>query len=432
MVKGRHAFIAVALGCLLPVSPPCASPDDPSAVAESPVDLTRVLGAARFDYFSSSKTLDDERGLFGATLWAKYKPVLGNSLEGFFEGRVSNFDIGDSDETESMLIEGYITAHLGSSDVRVGKQIVAWGRADAVNPTENLTPRDYTLLLPFDSDQRVGTTAVRVDYFTGNAGTLVLFWTPFFEPSNVPLVAADGTPIPEDRPERTFENSEFAAKWDNTGGAADWSVSYFRGFSLLPLLAIAAQPPVGTQLRATYPRLTSVGADFSRNVDRYGFRAEVAYIRPEDEPAIDADLEAKPSLFAVVGVDRTFAETLNVNVQLVFRNVYDYVDPISIPDPARREVAITNAVLFGTRDAQSYGFTTRIADRWFYETLQAELFLYVITPGTNYYARPSVSYAFTDRLVGHLGGEYYRGPADTYFGALRKNSGVFVELRASF
>lgn len=428
----RHALVAVALGCLMTMSSSYASPDDPGVATESAVDLARLSGAVRVDYFGSSRTLDDEQGLLGATLWAKYKPVFGNRLEGFFEGRVSNFDIGDSDQTDSTLIEGYLTAHLGRADVRVGKQIVAWGRADAVNPTDNLTPRDYTVLLPFDSDQRVGTTAARLDYFTANAGTLVFFWTPFFEPSTVPLVAADGTAIPEDRPERGAENSEFAAKWDNTGGAADWSVSYFRGFSLLPLLTIASPSPGVTPLRATYPRLTAIGADISGNVGRYGFRAEVAYIRPDDNPDIDADLEPRPSLFAVVGVDRTFAETRNVNVQLVFRQVYDYVDPGSLSDPTRREVATTNAALFGTRDPQSYGFTARIADRWFYDTLQAELFLYVITPGTNYYVRPSVSYAFTDRLVGHLGGELYRGPTDTYFGALRKNSGIFVELRASF
>ena len=35
------------------------------------------------------------------------------------------------------------------------------GRADRINPTDNLTPRDFTLLVPDDEDQRFGTAAIR-------------------------------------------------------------------------------------------------------------------------------------------------------------------------------------------------------------------------------------------------------------------------------
>ena len=54
---------------------------------------------------------------------------------------------------------------LGRLDVRAGRQIIAWGRADGVNPTDNLSGQDLTLLVPDDVDRRLGTTAVRASYY---------------------------------------------------------------------------------------------------------------------------------------------------------------------------------------------------------------------------------------------------------------------------
>ena len=53
-------------------------------------------------------------------------------------------------------------------DVRAGRQIIAWGRADGLNPTDNLTGEDLTLLAPDDDDRRLGTTALRASYYLGD------------------------------------------------------------------------------------------------------------------------------------------------------------------------------------------------------------------------------------------------------------------------
>lgn len=46
----------------------------------------------------------------------------------------------------------------------VGRQIVVWGRADGINPTDNLSPRDYTRLVPDETDQRLGNDAIKLTY----------------------------------------------------------------------------------------------------------------------------------------------------------------------------------------------------------------------------------------------------------------------------
>jgi hypothetical protein len=76
-------------------------------------------------------------------------------------------------------------------DVRVGRQIVARGRADGVNPTDNLTGEDLTLLTPDDDDRRLGTTAVRASYYPGDI-SFTGFWLPEFRGHRFPLPPAPG------------------------------------------------------------------------------------------------------------------------------------------------------------------------------------------------------------------------------------------------
>jgi len=46
--------------------------------------------------------------------------------------------------SEIKLREAYVNAYMGPVDVRLGKQIVVWGRADGINPTNNITPQNLT------------------------------------------------------------------------------------------------------------------------------------------------------------------------------------------------------------------------------------------------------------------------------------------------
>lgn len=130
-----------------------------------------LTGSIRSDYYNSSKMLNDENGFFGGTAQVKFRPAFGERMDGKFEGRATNPEIGNGGETDTTVLEGYFTAHFGQADLRIGKQIVVWGRADGINPTDNLTPHDFTVLLPFEDDQRFGTTALKLDLYITYAFT---------------------------------------------------------------------------------------------------------------------------------------------------------------------------------------------------------------------------------------------------------------------
>ena len=430
-------FLLILFGLLCLPSDGWAQPDEPSppGLLDRTFSLLRdegLSGSFRLDYFRSSKNLENKTDFAGGTVQIKLTPRFVDWLDGKVEARTTEPDLfGDRLESDTTLLEGYLTIHFARADIRIGKQIVAWGRADGINPTDNLTPHDFVVLLPFEEDQRFGTTGMRIDGYLTTELTLTLFTTPFFEPSKIPLGdATEGTVI-EDRPDHAFSNSEFGLKLNRSGGTLDGSVSYFHGYDLLPDARIVGLLPSGPVLELRHNRINVVGADAARNFGRYGFRAEAAYFMTRDRDGQDPTVK-NPFLFYVAGIDRTFLENLNLNLQFVGRWVKDFNDPEDIADPALKTVAIQNAIFDNQQDRASYGLTSRIGEKWLNDTLEAEILFFMNFRRTDWFARPLVTYAFTDHARGTIGGEIYQGPEDSFFGRLIDNRGAFIELRYSF
>lgn len=430
-MRSTAALLVAILAGIAPVS--ATEPDEPGAaggiMARLLSDL-RASGVLRSDYFHSSKRQDRETGFFGVTAQLEALPVFNDELDGKLEVRASNFAIGEGGDTKATLLEGYATIHFDKADLRIGKQIVAWGRADGLNPTDNLTPRDFVALLPFEDDQRFGTTAIRLDAFLSRKHTLTVFFTPFFEPSKVPLPSA-GRILVKNTPARTASNGELGLRLDKIGESLDWSVSYFRGFSLLPDQFLIGAGASGITAELRYNRISVFGGDIARNYGRFGFRGEVAYMDTADDAGTDPSVR-NSNLYWIAGVDRTFFERLNVNLQFFQRRVRHQRDPQSIADSAERRIAIENSILDGQADRITDGITFRISNKWFNDTLEAELFAVTNFTRVNCFIRPLVTHAFSDRWKGSIGAELYCGAAETQFGSLKSNRGMFVELRYGF
>jgi hypothetical protein len=399
------------------------------ALLESLWQEQRAAGLWRNNYFHSSKGLDDKAGFIGSTLELKLLPQFGDTISGKLEWRATNAALNEDADAESRLLEGYALIHFASADLYLGKQIVAWGRADGINPTDNLTPRDYTVMLPFEDDQRFGTPAVRLDTFLSQAYTLTAFATPLFEPSKVPLPTAEYRVL-EREPAHTLSNTAGGLRLNKVGAGLDWSLSWFRGFSLLPGMR-ALETALGPVLELQYDRITVYGWDFARNYGRFGFRGEAAYVDTTDDAGMDASVK-NPYLHWIAGVDRTFFANLNINLQFFQRRIRNHRDIQIISSPLERNIALQNALIGGQRDRISSGVTFRVSNKWLNDTLEAEVFAVANIRRDDGLLRPLVTYAFSDTWKGTLGAEIYRGAADTEFGSLKSNRGAFAELRYGF
>jgi len=385
-----------------------------------------ITGSLRADYFRSSTGLDDRSGFAGTTLQVKALPSLSSKLDGKFEARLMAPDLLGRKGTrpDAQLLEGYLVWHLPGVDLRLGKQNVAWGRTDGINPTDNLTPRNYRVMLPYDEDQRFGIWGLKATAALPNGMTLSLFASPDFKPDKVPLPAS-GLAVIQRRPAHSLGNMVLGAKLDRSSEKTDWSLSYYHGPGLLPTAEVA-----GTTLVLGFDRTNVLGFDFARNFGRFGFRSELAYTF-SDTASLDPNA-ARGRFYWVAGFDRTFGENLNLNVQGLVRWMPGRDVPQTVADPSARGAAILNSIVRGQERSISSGLTFRVSDLWLHNTLRAELFGIINAPSGDFYLRPLVNYDISDKVRLSAGANIYAGPRTTQFGAQRPNSGLFVELRRGF
>ncbi|MBI4590589.1 MAG: hypothetical protein HY725_17305 [Candidatus Rokubacteria bacterium] len=401
---------------------------EPTDGEDSVAQQLGLSGSLRGGYWSSSRNLEDGEHFPLAALWLKAAPKVFTNASLVLEGWIRNQDLFREDATEGALREAYFATSLGPLDLRVGRQIIAWGRADRINPTDNLTPRDFTLLVPEDEDQRLGPVAVKATYHLGGLA-LTGVWLPHFEPHTIPLRRVPGVTIGERVPRETF--AQWAIRLEQTGRAIDWSLSYFNGFDLVPDFAIDRVTFSSLDVLLKYHRIRVIGADAAATLGRYGVRAEAAYTFTED-PSGRRPQVKNPFFFLVLGGDRTFLERLNVNLQYLFRFVVHHLSPVDLQDPIQRGVATEEAIVANELDEFLHGASLRVSHTWLNETLEGEVAGILTFTRLDFVIRPKLTYAVTDRWKAVVGADIFRGERRSFFGRLRDNSTAFAEVRWSF
>jgi hypothetical protein len=383
-----------------------------------------LSGSLRSAWWSGTRNLDDKSGQPGAALWLKGEPH-NPDISMVMEGWIRSERLFDSLQPRVRIREAYGSTASGSFDLRAGRQIIVWGRADQINPTDNITPRDFTMLVPDTADDRLGADAAAAVY-RRNEYSLSAIWLPHFRPNTVPFPAAVAAGL---RKEIPTSPKQLALKLDRSGaGGIDWSLSWFSGFDLNPTLGL---DPQGTGLLERHPRIRVAGADFAVPVGRYGLRGEAAYTWTEDREGADP-LKKHPFFFGVFGVERTFFDYLNVNLQYYAYSVHNYRDPRQLSDPNVRQLAVSQAILSHQLDRSERGVAVRISNKWWNETLEAEVAMLANFERRDYALKPKLTYAFSDRVKGTLGADLLRGSDDALFGRLRKNSVAYAELSYFF
>ncbi|MGC2048134.1 MAG: hypothetical protein WA635_05945, partial [Gallionella sp.] len=157
-----------------PILPPINTYSTPSdkvdsststrTASNSALQKPELNGSVRVGYFSSSRKLDEQTDLATGSVWLSADQNFGEDTSLFAQGWIRNDESFKASGASNKLLEAYLNFSSENTDYRIGKQIIVWGRADRLNPTDNLTPRDFTLLTPEDDDQRAGTLAAKMTY----------------------------------------------------------------------------------------------------------------------------------------------------------------------------------------------------------------------------------------------------------------------------
>ena len=185
--------------------------------------------------------------------------------------------------------EAYLIWYPSWGEVKVGKQIHAWGAVDGNNPTDNLNPYDYYYMFLVGADRKIGTLSASVKYYW-NDWQLEAVVIPEHEPNRYPF-GEDDFPIAMDDPVDFLTAGETMAEYgmrvQTTMGNSDISLSYFsgrdRGFSLIGYnYYIDWAAPV-----LTYRKTNIIGIDIVTFFGDLTGRTEVGYFNTNNDHTTD-------------------------------------------------------------------------------------------------------------------------------------------------
>lgn len=421
--------------------------------AEEPVTASTVpypFGECRIGVWSGTRNLDDDGARLKATCLAQWRLPLTESFRANLSARAGVADAPNraanstesstalrASNTTARLREGYVEFEQGVVRARAGRQIIAWGRADRINPTDNLSPRDFTFLSQEDEEQRNGLNAVAIDAKGGEAWSVSGVYVPRFEPHVVPVGLLPRGVVVDARPAKP----EVALKLEHAGADIDFSLSYYRGFdrflryvlvaptqSEVTLSPASLLPP---RVRASFNRQQTFGADIAFNVGKFAVRAEVAtsrYSAADPQPTLQTE-PARTINRAVVGIDRTVFDTANLNLQVFSIHRRGYTNARALDQPVNlQRLSDGLARLNNEYGRVETGATLRISDRFLNEQLRLELSAIYDFSKRSYLLRPRVAYSFSDAIRVSAGADYFHGQEQSFFGARSKNNLAYMEL----
>ena len=218
--------------------------------------------------------------------------------------------------------EAFIDYYSDLVDVRFGKQVIAWGKADEINPTDILNPQDLYNFSEEKNIRKIGLTALKTEWKLSDF-ILEAIWK--LEYDNVKLPALDSRwalfnipgleALPEpDYPRNRIKDTEWAFKLSRTISLFDLSMNYFDGWDNIAT-SVFSFDPVAQQIqleKLKFSRTKMIGADFAGSVSSFGLWGEAAYFITEDN---NDPLIKNPYMQYVIGSDYTFNNGVKINLQ---------------------------------------------------------------------------------------------------------------------
>ena len=486
----------VLLAASLLLAPPARADDAPTVRAYGSL-TSRAAVDTRFDSLPGDRfeeNVFDLRERLTAGLDAQLSPKYRLLLEArarhrFVEKRAGVDETfllfnGRRQKAEFELDAGeaYLDYYSPRFDLRLGRQIFAWGANLAFAPADNLNPTDLRTA-SFTGDPSEAKLPVLAASIRGELGPLegTLAWVPFFESSRYAVfgqddallqpalasIAPDLSPLIDlsledrvqpfvaetQRPQGFLTSGDLGARLTSKALGPKLGVSYLFTREKLPRVSldpkvsqlindVTRQRPVEeSELRAILDRLRR-GEKLSQGYfPRYQIiAAEASHLLGPVQ--LDLDVSFSPA--------RTTYNTFNL--QPVFRPATTLVAGISDARGEELLASLTFVALIvpGVEQGTRLLFLDREGAEATRHTamltaliaavgtvpqphgLSGELRAVVELTNRSFALAPHLSWRFTDLVLAGLGGEFYAGPALSGLGYFKRNDAIFADVRLSF
>ena len=250
-------------------------------------------------------------------------------------------EVLDNYEKELELGETYIQGSLTKSlDVKIGRQIVVWGKSDNIRVTDVLNPLDIREPGLTDiEDLRLPVAMSRLDYYIGDWSlTGIAIHEIRFNKS--PEYGSDfypgSQPPPhEDKPDSCGKNTEYAAAIN--GIFSGWDIAFYWAdfYNDMPHMEVvsAAGPPPQTELK--HARLKMLGAAFNTAMGNWLLKTEAAYI--DGFEFFNSPGKEYSRIDVLAGIEYSGFRDATVSIEAVNRHRNNFDEALELPPDEAQE-----------------------------------------------------------------------------------------------
>ncbi len=324
----------------------------------------------------------------------------------------------DEYEDEYEITEAYLQGSLADNlDIKVGRQIVVWGKSDNIRVTDILNPLDNREPGVVDiRDLRLPVAMSKVDYYLGdwNLSALVSHELRFHK---MPVYGNDFYQAPMAAP----HEKEYSVAWDNqeyalaaNGIFQGWDLSFYGGY-LYEDQAHQEMTNKGPTL--THSRLGMLGSALNIAAGNWLIKAEAAYL---DGLEYSIDVGKKNRLDALLGAEYQGISETVISVEIADRHIMAFDDRLQ------------QAPVYERQD--DFQYVLRVSRDFYNDTLQltALFTTYGVTGNGGAFQRFTAVYDWTDDIIVTVGLITYQDGDKALFQDISDNDRLFCELRYAF
>ena len=341
-----------------------------------------------------------------------------------------NQDTLDTYRTQLRLDDTYIQGRITRDiDLKVGRQIVVWGKSDSIRITDVINPLDNRLPGMTDiEDLRLPTTMAKIDYYIGkwNLSAMIIGESRIF------LEAAPrGEYFPVDSifpsaPNPFIELVQVSSSWKNTqyalaanGVFSGWDLSFYAADVLDSKWYIDPD----TKKREV-AKIQMLGSAINIATGSWLLKSEIAFM---NGIKYNSTTDDKQRLDTLIGTDYMGVKDTVLSLELSNRHIFNYEEQmgsvVAKPDYVQENEVQT--ALRATRSFSNDSINTTLLLSMFGEKWQYGGFF-----------RASVEYDVMDALVANFGVIDYLDTSEPlerpFTRAIKDNDKVFADITYSF
>jgi len=348
-----------------------------------------------------------------------------------------NSAVKESYQTQLRFDDLYLQGKLSKNlDVKLGRQIVVWGKSDSIRITDVINPLDNRLPGMTDiKDLRLSTTMAKADYYFGSWSLSLMAIAEsriFLEPAPrgeffpVDTVFA-GAPRPFlelSNPKNGFEDADamqYAAALN--GVFSGWDLSFYGADVLDSRWHIVGSLPNATR---EVSKIQMLGSAINIVSGSWLFKSEMAYL---EGLRYNSTQEKKSRFDALIGFDYMGISQSVLSFEIANRHIFGYETQMAtqtpgvVPDYLQRD------------EVQSAFRATR---SFYHERVNATFLLNMFGHNWEYggFARASLEYDIADALKAKIGIIEYIAPRERMLrplmDAIENNARIFADITYNF